>query len=132
MLASKGDVEAVAAALMAAPALGVGSNTGIGTALQDAAQAFSMLPCERNVVDVLTDGENTTGTPVQAAQAEYGESDQINVLFVGDDVEMERARRIQFGALAFTLPIAGLEDVGKGMLRKLSIEVSWGMEGKRA
>jgi hypothetical protein len=132
MLASNGDLEAVAASLMAAPSLAIGSNTGIGSALQDARQAFSVLPCERNVVDVLTDGENTTGAPIQAAQMEYSENDQINVLFVGDDVELERAQRIQFGALAFTLPIAGFEDVGKGMLRKLSIEVSWGMEGKRA
>jgi hypothetical protein len=127
MLASKGDLEAVAAALMAAPSPGLGSNTGTGTALLWAREGFRGLPCYRNVVDVLTDGDNNTGIAPQEAHMEYRESDQINVLFVGNEHELPAARRIQFGALAFTLPIAGFEDVGKGLLRKLSIEVSWGL-----
>ena len=55
-------------------------------------------------------------------------SDQVNVLWVEGNVSRETAEAIQFGPLSFLIPIAGFEDVGKGMLRKLQIEVSQNLQ----
>lgn len=131
MITSTFDLDAIASQLLTAEKAGVGSSTGTGLALLDARTAFRRVNCQRNVVDLLTDGENNTGPYPTIAHKEFQEdTDQINVLYVGDNYEAA-AGTFKFGPMAFMIPVAGYEDVGRAMLRKLQLEVAQALSAIR-
>jgi hypothetical protein len=136
MINTRADVEAIAAQVLTrprSPTQVIGHSTGTGMALENARRGFLEVPCARNVVDVLFDGESNAGIlTADVLKAYREETDQVNVLFLQGAYPIATAQRVQFGPLAFTVLVAGYEDVGRAMLRKLQMEVAWGMEGKRA
>ncbi len=131
MIGGAVDLDIIASTLTEAPRAG-GGNTGMGTAMLNARQSFDALPCGQNVLDILADGESNTGTKPETARADFREgTDQVNVLFVGENADY-RARMddVIFGAGSFVMPVAGFEQIGKAMMRKLLLEVSMGLTGR--
>jgi hypothetical protein len=97
--------------------------------METARLAFDMAHCRQNVLDILTDGQSNDGIPPVTAREEFREGiDQINFLYVGDRATQIAAMELlKFGQNAFVMPIAGFEQVGLAMMRKMVREVVMGL-----
>jgi hypothetical protein len=124
-IATAEDMRTLAADLTAAPlSVGLGSSTYMGDALASAHAQFDTLGgCERQVVDLFTDGDYNGGLPPQAALAEFEDGqDEVNVIYLGNNpAAMER---ITFGWGSFVMPVPTIGDFQHAMVRKLLREIS--------
>jgi Ca-activated chloride channel family protein len=110
-----------------------GSQTNMGTMFRKAREFFDAKPCDRQILDVMTDGEPTY-SPRQARDESFVEGvHTVNVIFVGPRPEaiakMEADAR--FGLGSFVMPVASFADFPAAMRRKLMLEVSWALTGRR-
>jgi hypothetical protein len=106
----------------------------MGSMFRKAREFFDARPCDRQVLDVMTDGDPTY-SPRQARDESFVEGTHtVNVIFVGTKPEsiarMETEARFGWGG--FVMPVARFEDFPAAMRRKLMLEVSWALTGRHA
>jgi hypothetical protein len=114
------DVVRLAETVLQGPAVGSGS-TFIGAALRFAKKQFERLDCDRNVLDVLTDGADFQGIPSGVFNPD---TDTVNVLWVaGQPRNAWAVEQVRFGYASFVLAIGGYEEIEKAMARKIVQEL---------
>jgi uncharacterized protein with von Willebrand factor type A (vWA) domain len=118
---SPADLHAIAGMLDAPPTISIGTSTTINSGLALAAQSLGEVDCAREVVDVMTDGEDQR----HADMSVFGDGATVNVLLVGSDpTGALRAAEMQRGLGSFTWPLTGLDDLTNALARKIAMEVS--------
>jgi hypothetical protein len=125
-IASAEDMHAFAADIAAAPpSSSLGTGTHMGDAIAAAHAQFDAIPggCQRQVVDLFTDGEVGGGIPIQAGLAEFEDGrDELNVIYLGDNAAA--MDRVIFGYGSFVMPVPGIREFQRAMVRKLLREIS--------
>lgn len=105
---------------------GTGKTTSIGNAMAYGLRQFQERHCDRNVLDILTDGLNNDGRTPAEVRNEFGEEHQVNVLFIGNNPRivsiLDQDVRLGFGS--FLIQIETAADVERAMARKLLMEIS--------
>jgi Ca-activated chloride channel family protein len=129
LIRSPADLDRIAAAIAIVDRVETTGGTAIGVMMEAARRAFDTAQCRQNVLDILTDGQSNEGTPPVTAREQFREGvDQVNFLYVGDKPnEIAAMELLKFGQNAFVQPIAGFEQVGLAMMRKLVREVVMGL-----
>jgi Ca-activated chloride channel family protein len=123
-IAGADDLADLAAALETTPPVTVGGGTTlIGQLLRFARAAFDAKPCDRMVLDVMSDGQ-----PSEATRSEqvFDERHIVNVILVqgsGDAAKIMH-ERIRWGWAGFLMPVATFEEFPAAMRAKLMLEVS--------
>jgi Ca-activated chloride channel family protein len=103
------------------PPLKIGSGTRISPAVAFSAGALSNVECTREVLDVMTDGEDPT--PINTEMFEDWQT--INVLLLGDSLQgAARTAELLHGEGSFSWPLATLYDLTKALAEKMIQEVS--------
>jgi hypothetical protein len=101
-----------------------GRGTNLAFAVNYARRQLAEVDCDREVVDVVTDGDAVS--PVYSVQRFDRNFQVINVLWVGSDPEHRRMVEtdLRFGYGAFVLQIGDYRDLESAMVRKLVLEVA--------
>jgi Mg-chelatase subunit ChlD len=125
VVASAADARAAAQALRQAPR-GVPLGTDLPGALRAALRALSAAPrpCEREVVDLVTDGE--AAAPVRERAYAEAQGVTVNALAVGPVTAADWLREHAITPGGFVLRAEGWADFHRAILRKLVLELaSW-------
>jgi hypothetical protein len=107
----------------APPSIGIGTGTYTWDALAAAHGQFEKLGgCERQVIDLFTDGEFSV-PQVQAVLANFEDGvDEVNVIYLGDNPAL--MEEIIYGYGSFVMPVPTLRDFQHAMVKKLLREIS--------
>jgi Ca-activated chloride channel family protein len=123
-IAGADDLADLATALESTPPVTVGRGTTmIGSLLRFARAAFDARPCDRMVLDVMSDGYPTD--PTRSEQV-FDDRHTVNVILVGGGTEAMKVmhENIRWGWAGFLMPVATFEEFPAAMRRKLVLEVS--------
>jgi hypothetical protein len=120
---STDDLHDLAAMLDAPPPMmAVGSGTRINHAVTFSADSLGKVECEREILDIMTDGEDYNG-PADTSSFEPWQT--INVLLLGaTPTGAMRAAELKHGPDGFIWPLASLEDLTNALAEKMIQEVS--------
>jgi Ca-activated chloride channel family protein len=123
-IAGADDLADLAMALESTPPVTVGAGTTmIGGLLRFARAAFDAKPCDRMVLDVMSDGN-----PSEGARSEqvFDDRHTVNVILVqgGGDAAKLMHERIRWGWAGFLMPVASFAEFPAAMRAKLLLEVS--------
>jgi hypothetical protein len=101
-----------------------GSGTNLTFAVNYARSQLAEVDCDREVVDILTDGDAVS--PVYSVRRFDRDFQVINVLWVGSDPAHRQMVEtdLRFGHGAFVLQIADYRELERAMVRKLVMEVA--------
>lgn len=105
-------------------ALSVGYSTRIQTAIDLGVAGLAEVQCTREILDVMTDGEDGTPTPLNVSAFEDWQTVNVLLLAGGGPGGVMRAGQMQHGVGSFTMPLADLFDLTDGLARKMLQEVS--------
>ncbi len=100
--------------------------TAIGTAIREATLALEEPPCEADfkVIDVATDGRNTTGwRPAQMRDLAYAADIRINGIGVGGEAGAELRENVVTNN-GFVIETNNWQGFAAGMRRKLTWEIA--------
>jgi Ca-activated chloride channel family protein len=119
---STDDLHNLAAMLDAPPPmLTVGSVTMINRAVAYAAGSLETVQCEREILDIMTDGEQSEAANVSM----FADWQTVNVLLLGTTAQGAlRAAELRHGDDGFIWPLASLEDLTNALAEKMIQEVS--------
>jgi Ca-activated chloride channel family protein len=123
-IAGADDLADLATALESTPPVTVGRGTTmIGSLLRFARAAFDAKPCDRMVLDVMSDGHPTENT---ASSQVFDDRHTVNVILVqgGPEAAATMHERIRWGWAGFLMPVATFEEFPAAMRQKLMMEVS--------
>lgn len=107
-----------------------GMNTAVGEAIRSGIQQMQQVPCEpdQKVIDVSADGENNVGVPAhEMRDIAQQHHIQVNGLAILNEVEPELQLWFQDHVITqdgFVVAAEGMEDFGRAIRRKLTLEIS--------
>jgi hypothetical protein len=123
---SLADVEAIAAAVLAAPRPPRGGHTALGAAIAfGAAELAQHTDCTRRVLDISGDGPDNSGRRELRPEAITIPDDiTVNAISVGGAYEPYFRETVSRGPLAFVVVARDWQDYARTLVRKLLMELS--------